>query len=134
MSVRIRTTWARLLSTTAALVAAGCGAGDAATPGAGCTPAEDVTVHLGTDGGTAIAVAAADDRFVPSCIELPAPGDVTLVVRNDGRHPHNATIGDAGVAVDAAQVAFLETEVAAGGAELVCTIHPGMTAQLVVRG
>lgn len=125
----------RHLSTIAALtVAAGCGGDAMARRDVPCTPAEDLHVDLGAGGGTAIVIAADDDTFLPACIELPAPGAVTLVVRNDGRHPHNATIGDEGVAVDAAQVAFLEADVPRGGVELVCTIHPGMTGEIVVRG
>ena len=80
--------------------------------------------------GTAIAVAAADDRFEPSCIEVER-GAVTIVVRNEGRHPHNLTLPDgASVAVDAGQVAFLDVAVPDEGIRYTCTIHPGMDGEL----
>src|SRR5918998_6135253 len=58
--------------------------------------------------GQSLTVTARDDRFDPECIDAARQGEITLVVRNDGRHPHNLTLesGDS-VSVDSAQVAFI---------------------------
>ena len=118
---------ALLLSTT--LVFAACGGGDGQrSQEAGCVPA--VEARADVDGASvAVAIAARDDRFEPRCVELPA-GHATLVVRNEGRHPHNLTLpnGDS-IAIDAGQVAFLETTVDAD-LRYTCTIHPGMDGEL----
>lgn len=75
-------------------------------------------------------MATVDDRFEPSCVELDQ-GPLTIVVRNEGRHPHNLTLPDGtSVAVHAGQVAFLDTMVGHGGVSFTCTIHPGMDGEL----
>ena len=117
------------------LVTAGCGAGSgdgAERAVRACVAASDVTADIGpAAAGNAIAIAAVDDRFDPACVELAEAGPVTLVVRNDGRHPHNLTLPDGGaVSVDAGQVAILATTVPAGGVRYTCTIHPGMDGEL----
>jgi hypothetical protein len=58
---------------------------------------------------------------------------VTFVVRNDGAHPHNLTIGDERVAVDTGQVAILTTELGGPATPFVCTLHPKMTGEVRVR-
>ena len=93
--------------------------------------ADTVAVRSTTEASLAIAVAAVDDRFEPACVVLDQPGPLSIVVRNDGRHPHNLTMAEGPrVSVDAGQVAILETEVNADGARYTCTIHPGMDGEL----
>lgn len=102
-----------------------------------CIPAAEVTADLGGGTGragdtTAIALAALDDRFAPPCVDVPA-GPVTLVIRNEGHHPHNVTTADGGsVAVDAGQVAILELSVESD-MPYTCTIHPGMKGELRIE-
>ncbi len=81
-----------------------------------------------------VTVSARDDRFVPACLNAPREGEITLVVRNEGRHPHNLTLenGDA-VSVDSAQVALLTARVGREGLTYVCTIHPGMRGRVGVQ-
>ena len=113
------------------LAAAGCGPSADDRSAAPCVNGTDVVAagELGR-AGTAIAVAAVDDRFEPGCVEVER-GPVTIVVRNEGRHPHNLTMPDgASVSVDAGQVAFLDTSVTAGRVRYTCTIHPGMDGEL----
>jgi plastocyanin len=97
-------------------------------------PADKAAADLGgsTSGiAIAIAIAARDDWFEPSCVDVPSDATVTLVVRNAGRHPHNLTLADgAAVAVDAGQVAFLNTAISGDAVPFVCTIHPGMEGEL----
>jgi plastocyanin len=94
---------------------------------------EIVAAGSATDAKLRIAIAAVDDRFDPPCVALDEPGPVSIVVRNDGRHPHNFTLPKGPRAsVDAGQVAILETVVDAGGVRYTCTIHPGMDGQLRV--
>ena len=92
---------------------------------------------LATPGGEgqSVTVTARDDRFDPVCIDAARQGDITLVVRNDGRHPHNLTLesGDS-VSVDSTQVAFITARVGRDGLEYVCTIHPGMRGRIRVEG
>ena len=95
--------------------------------------AEIVAAGSTTDAKLAIAVAAVDDRFEPACVVLDEPIRLSIVVRNGGRHPHNLTMVEGPrVAVDAGQVAILETEVDSDGARFTCTIHPGMDGELRV--
>jgi plastocyanin len=87
---------------------------------------------LATDASRqSVVVTARDDRFDPACIEAAGEGDITLVVRNDGRHPHNLTFqsGDS-VSVDSAQVAFITARVGREGLEYVCTLHAGMRGRI----
>ena len=121
------------LTAFAVVAAAGCGAGPERSA-APCVAAADVVADSGLGAtGTAIAMAAVDDRFEPGCIEVER-GLVTIVVRNEGRHPHNLTMPDgASVSVDAGQVALLDTAVTAGGVRYTCTIHPGMDGELRTR-
>ena len=112
---------------------ASCSGGDGnagAPPDVECQHAKSLAVES-VDGG--IAVAARDDRFDPSCIELDAPGNVTLVVRNAGGHPHDLTLprGDH-VSVDAGQVGFLDVAIGIDGTTFVCTIHSGMDGEIRV--
>lgn len=101
-------------------------------PSAGCAAEADVVADVG-GAARGIALAAVDDRFEPSCVEL-EPGVVMLVVRNDGRHPHNIRLPDGtGIAVDAGQVALLEATVGSGGLRYACTIHAGMEGELRAR-
>jgi plastocyanin len=131
--IRIRTHLLHV-STIALLAAAGCGGTSDQPSTQRCVAATDVTADLPAEpGGTAIAVAAADDRFEPACVEIAGPGALRLVVRNDGGHPHNLTLPDgSSIAVDAGQVAILDTTVAAGRLQFTCTIHPGMDGELRV--
>lgn len=109
------------------MVLAACGGevgSDAARPDTGCQAAASLAVES-VDGG--LGIAARDDRFDPSCIELGEPSTVTLVVRNAGGHPHDLTLsGGEHVSVDAGQVGFLDVVVGPDGLRFVCTIHPGM--------
>ena len=87
--------------------------------------------------GTRIAIAleAADDHFMPRCIEVSPGGDATFVVRNTGRHPHNVTLpDDARVSVDAGQTAFLSVPLDDLPLRFVCTIHPGMEGEIRAPG
>ena len=96
--------------------------------------ADDVAADIGNAvAGTAIAIAAVDDRFEPGCVEVER-GPMTILVRNDGRHPHNLTLPDGdSVAVDAGQVGILDIVVADDGLRYTCTIHPGMDGELSAR-
>jgi plastocyanin len=116
---------------------AGCGTGgDAGEPTAAtsCPAATDVAVRLPR--GDAVAIAARDDRFDPPCVVVGVGRTVTLVVRNDGRHPHNLVLdagdGSARVAVDAGQVGFVEARIGDRDVDFRCTIHPGMEGVLRV--
>jgi plastocyanin len=115
-------------------VLAGCGAGTGSTaPVAGCVPASEVAADGEAPGSlTSVAIVARDDRFDPPCVELGARGPTRFVVRNEGAHPHNLTIGDRRVAVDAGQVGILDVEVTADEVAFVCTLHEGMIGELRV--
>ena len=116
------------------IAAAACGGG-ASTPAAtSCVRSSAVSADVRrSDATTAVAIAARDDRFEPDCIELDAPGPVTIVLRNEGRHPHNLILSARDrVAVDAGQVAILEAVVESTGMQFTCTIHPGMDGEIRV--
>lgn len=88
---------------------------------------------LSADRGQPLTVTARDDRFDPACIDAAGEGEITLVVRNDGRHPHNLTLENGeSVSVDSAQVAFITARVGSEGLDYVCTIHPGMRGRIRV--
>lgn len=118
------------------LIGAGCGGGDEGARGsAACVNARDAAADIGsTSTGATLALVTQDDRFEPACIELDAAGPVTLVVRNDGRHPHDLTFDEGRrVSVDAGQVGLLELDIRDGRTPYVCTIHPGMDGEIRVR-
>lgn len=108
---------------------AACGGSSASTDDATCVDAATLAAD-GIRGG--LAVAARDDRFDPACITTDA-SQVTIVLRNEGGHPHNLQLDDGRrISVDAGQVAVLDdVEVTVGGTTFVCTLHPGMTGELV---
>lgn len=120
----------------ALLATASCATSTDGVRTTGCPPANDFAADTNGPGrGNTIAIAAIDDRFDPGCVELGSPGNVRLVVRNDGRHPHNLSVGDAHrVSLDAGQVGILDVDVPTGGLRYVCTIHPGMEGELRVSG
>lgn len=127
-----------VLSTISFATLGGCSdtSDDSAPAAAGpCVAARDVSADVPSAAGIAVTVAAADDRFVPACIAVASEGEVTVVVRNDGRHPHNLTVaGAASVAVDAGQVGFVSVMVGDGGLRFTCTIHRGMEGRFTVTG
>lgn len=107
----------------------------APTPGA-CesTDVEEVGANLGLS-GPAVVVTAHDDYFDPACLRLSESGPITVVVRNEGRYPHDLTLPDgSGVRVDGGQTALLDTRMQAGQVPFVCTIHPGMDGEFEVSG
>lgn len=118
------------------LTAAACAGEPNATASAsdaGCVPASEVTAAIDHPGVT-LAIATEDDRFVPSCVTLDSPGDVTLVVRNAGTHPHDITVpGQGGALIDRGQVAFVDVSVGDDGLTFTCELHPGMAGRLEVR-
>lgn len=109
---------------------AGCAAERASAPATGCLPVAGGAGEM----PQRVTVSARDDRFDPACIDVPRGGEITLVVRNDGRHPHNLTLenGDS-VSVDSAQVALLTARIGPEGLSYVCTIHPGMRGHIGVQ-
>ena len=108
----------------------GAGGSNAAQPHVGCQQATSLAVESVDDG---LAIAARDDRFDPSCIELDHPGTITLVLRNAGGHPHDLTLpGGEHVSVDAGQVGFLEVAIGPAGVTFACTIHAGMEGEIRV--
>ena len=119
----------------AVLLLAGC-AGDSSTSKAahGCVSATELIRSQGAAGGRpTLTITARDDHFDPACVDAAPEGEITLVVRNGGHHPHNLTLasGDS-VSVDRAQVAFITAQVARDGLAYVCTIHPGMEGRIRV--
>jgi plastocyanin len=107
----------------AAALLSACG-GDTAGSAAPC---------LRVERGQSLTVTARDDRFDPACIDAAGEGEISLVVRNDGRHPHNLTLADGeSVSVDSTQVAFITARVGSEGVDYVCTIHPGMRGRIRV--
>lgn len=101
--------------------------------GEGCVPASEVAAAIDQP-GVALAIAADDDRFVPACVVLDSPGDVTLVVRNVGTHPHDITVpGQGSALIDRGQVAFVDVSVDDAGLTFTCELHPGMAGRLEVR-
>lgn len=96
-------------------------------------PAADVAAAIDHP-GVALAIAADDDRFVPACVVVDSPGDVTLVVRNVGTHPHDITVpGQDSALIDRGQVAFVDVSVGDDGLTFTCELHPGMAGRLEVR-
>jgi plastocyanin len=119
-----------------AVVLVGCGnQNDEARHASACVAAAETAADLGQEvTGVSVAIAALDDRFEPACIEVDQPGRLNIVVRNDGRHPHNLTVDEgSAAAVDAGQVAILGIQVSDAGVRYVCTIHPGMVGEIRVR-
>lgn len=105
----------------------------ASASGGGCVPAAEVTAAIDHP-GVALAIAADDDRFVPACVVLDSPGDVTLVVRNVGTHPHDISVpGQDSALIDRGQVAFVDVSVGDDGLTYTCELHPGMAGRLEVR-
>ncbi len=89
---------------------------------ASCTPGPPVQV-----------IQLQDFAFAPSCIAAPSGSHLTL--QNTGSVPHTFTVHDTSIdqSVDVgagAEVSF--SGVAPGTYSVVCTIHPQMTATLVV--
>jgi hypothetical protein len=112
----------------AAAAVTGCGSTSGPASGArptACAPARPAATAT---------VVARDDFFDPVCLDVP-PGSVTLVVRNEGLHPHNHTRVDeahAHVAVDAGQAGFVTATVGSSDVAFSCTIHPDMRGVLRV--
>lgn len=116
---------------------ASCAKSDDSGEARGCVAAEELVSPVEPSGESRIAIAleAADDRFVPRCIELSPGGEATFVVRNSGNHPHNVTLpDDERVSVDAGQVAFLPVALDDLPLRFVCTIHPGMEGEIRAAG
>jgi hypothetical protein len=133
MCVSIRTVRVALSIAFVALSGAvACSDEPAADDARACVDASEATADVGAStGGTAIAIAARDDRFDPNCVVVPGDTAVSLIVRNAGRHPHDLTLPNgSAVSVDAGQVAYLETRVTGDSLRFVCTIHPGMGGEL----
>ncbi len=106
------------------------------TSSPGCVSAPSVTAAVAADaaqGRPAVAIAAHDDRFAPECIQTAAAGELLVVLRNEGDHPHNLTVpGGRSIGVDAGQVALMVVPVGPDGIRYVCTIHPGMNGHIRV--
>lgn len=111
------------------VLATGCGGGSASVDHAACVDAATLAAEGIANG---LAVAARDDRFDPVCVTT-SKSQVTIVLRNEGGHPHNLQLEDGRrISVDAGQVAVLDdVDIPAGGVTYVCTLHPGMTGELV---
>ncbi|HSL57639.1 MAG TPA: cupredoxin domain-containing protein [Acidimicrobiales bacterium] len=105
----------------AALVLAGCGGDD--DSGDDASPADGV--------GGPVDVSIVDFGFEPA--ELAVPAGTTVRWTNDGAAPHTVTGG----ILDSGDIApgdtFQATLVAPGTIEYVCTIHPQMTATIIVE-
>ncbi len=119
-----------VICATGMMLLAACAPNRPSSSAAECLP---VTAGVG-EAQPRVTVSARDDRFEPACINAPGEGEITLLVRNEGRHPHNLTLADGdSVSVDSAQVAFLTARVGREGLSYVCTIHPGMRGHITVR-
>ena len=126
----------RLLASLAFLLVASCATNSPADPSACLEPNVGATGQsLGLE-TAALLIRAHDNYFDPSCTDVPASTELTLVVTNDGRYPHDLTLRDGeGVRVDGGQTAFLVVSTGAGQVRFTCTIHPGMNGELrVIEG
>jgi len=113
-----------------------CAGDDEEVAVAACVSASSVAATVPPEaarGRPAVAIAARDDHFVPECVETAGPGEMLVVLRNEGRHPHNLTVPGAGsVSVDGGQAAVMVVVVGREGLRYVCTIHPGMEGRIQV--
>jgi plastocyanin len=104
----------------AAVVLAGCGGDGGGNGGADAAPVTGVTE-----------VAAKDNRFTPSAIEVPAGTTVTWKF-GDGFVPHDVS-GDGFASGDPQRKgSFAHTFDAPGTFSYRCTVHDGMTGRVVV--
>jgi len=111
------------------LLLAACGGGS----GSGNTSSGGQTITVGTDTG-------ANLKFDPTTVEAPANTDIQLVFDNKSTtQPHNLVFQGDITAKTSTLVMPGKSETlsfktpAAGTYNFVCTIHPGMTGQLVVK-
>ena len=75
-----------------------------------------------------------DNEFEPETLELPAGEEVTVEVRNEGSTVHDFTIDDVELStggVDPDEVMTATFVVPEGSTEYRCTIHAGMSGELV---
>ena len=125
------------------LVVAACGAqGQPSqnTPAASSSPApsnapsgETVEITVGTD-------TAAELKFEPAEISVPAGAEVRLTFENRSTVPHNLTfegppnVATATIVAAGASETLEFTAPDAGEYAFVCTLHPGMAGTLLVGG
>lgn len=99
--------------------------------------APDVTAtgaRLGLATG-AVVITAQDNYFEPACTEVSDMSELTLVVNNEGRYPHDLTLPNGGaVRVDGGQTAFLTISPDTNQIRFTCTIHPGMDGRIEITG
>jgi plastocyanin len=94
----------------------------------------------GGDGGgaTSVEIAAQDFSFDPTTLELPAGGEVTLTLNNEGEAEHSFTVEDLDVETEAEGGESSETTFTApdsGTTEFFCKYHPDqMTGEITVSG
>jgi plastocyanin len=103
----------------AALVLAGCG-GDEGGGGADAAPVTGVTE-----------VAAADNRFSPAAIQVPAGTEVTWEFK-DRFVPHDVTADGWSSGDPKRQGSYTHTFAEPGTYPYRCTLHDGMTGRVVV--
>jgi plastocyanin len=122
----------------AALAFAGCGGGGgdngSSSGGGSSAPADTSGGSSSGGGGGAVAVAMRDIQFSPKTTTVKVGQEVTWT--NDDSVDHNvtSTSGERISSGDFGQGGtFSFTPTRAGTIAYVCTIHPGMTGQLVVQ-
>jgi plastocyanin len=102
---------------------------------AACVGAErSGNVRSGPAGPGAVEVVVEGGRFRPEILELDAGSEVTVEVTNDDDTRHDFTVDDLDLSTGVlgnGEVASATLTVAAGTTEFRCTIHPGMTGEIV---
>jgi plastocyanin len=106
----------------AAVVLTGCGAAGGGDGGAVAAPVTGVTD-----------VAAKDNRFTPAAIEVPAGTTVTWEFE-DGFVPHDVSGDGFSSGGPQRKGSFTHTFDAPGTFPYRCTLHDGMTGQVIVTG
>ena len=86
-------------------------------------------VHPGPGGPDAVAVAAQDNTFGPTRLQLPAGDEVEIEVTNEGGTAHNFTIESLELStgpIEESAVATATLTVPEGETTFACSIHGGM--------
>lgn len=86
-------------------------------------------VRMGPADGDAIEVAAVDNDFEPTSLELAAGTEVTIEVTNDGDRPHNLVIDELGLSTGTLEpggVATATFTVPDTAVTYYCSFHSGM--------
>lgn len=90
-------------------------------------------VHMGEAEGDAIEIAAVDNAFEPSSLDLEPGEEVSVEITNNGKAPHNFVIEELDLStgtIQPGEAATATFTVPEGSVEYRCTLHPSMRGEL----